>query len=451
MTTLPLLTGFGLCCLAAAPVASPASIPPAHEAAVAPAAGTTAQSPEKRSQGSRSSAARKAASGKGDPHPLYPALDLATIPWHTGEGGWGPRVVLEAPTPPDTVRNVTVRSRDEFNRAAAVPGTKITVAEGWAGNTMATIDANDIDVVIPAGVAIGAIELGNWPRKKPIARVRISGQGRMGQYRDFPLASDIILDGISINGDCAFGPGEKNQGLRVESTRIALLNARVISGGYAWLGSAKHVLIANSNLLHGAASRAQVGFPEGWGVRNSAGPVTIVDSHIQGTRYHNVRVHSSGGTGELLYVGRCTLVASAEARTAWLWNNLGHGAWAGQGAILENCEIYAYSGPDCVFTQEISAVNVTWSRVRNNKFFSGGKVDFSQRYLDAQAAAGAKGDHDWSQGNTFASMDRLPEWKGPGDPAEVPLPEGMTLIHGEAPCTGFQDDMGETKGKKKGK
>ena len=99
-------------------------------------------------------------------YPHYSALNLNDIPWHTAAGGWGPQVRLEAPALPVTTRSVTVNSRTEFNSAASVAGTRITVATGWPGNTVATINANDIDVIIPAGVAITARPHGQLPARR---------------------------------------------------------------------------------------------------------------------------------------------------------------------------------------------------------------------------------------------------------------------------------------------
>jgi hypothetical protein len=143
-----------------------------------------------------------------------------------------------------------------------------------------------------------------------------------------------------------------------------------------------------------------------------------------------------GGSGELLYVARSVLVGVAEGRTAWLWNNLNQGPWLGEGAILERSDIYSFSAPGCGLGNELNAANVTWSRVRNNRFFGGGGAIFTQGYLDAQANAGggAPANHDWSLGNTFAPLATLPPWGGPGDPTQVPLPSGLTLITGEGNC-----------------
>ena len=376
-------------------------------------------------------------SGGGGGGATIAGLDLTNIPWHNGSGPWGPRVPIQFPNLPVTTRSVNVSTPQQFNIEASVSGTEIVITSGWAGNINVAVGVSDIDVVIPAGVSIGAVEIGVFPRSSPVSRVRIRGPvpgthsgGRMGQYRDFNLATDITIDGIDMNGDSAFGGGETNQAFRATGTRLAVINARVIAAGYIWLGDASHVVIVNSNFYHGAATRAATGYAEGWGIRNTRGPVTIIDSRIEGTRYVNIRVQSVGGAAELLYVSNSVLVALHEGRTAWLWSNLGNGPWTGQGGIIEDSQIYTYSSGSCGLGQEIEAVNVT-----NNEFFGGGNAVFTQAYLNQEAANGAQpGDHDWTVGNTFSPLGALPAWGGPGDPRAVPLPGGLALSNGESPC-----------------
>jgi hypothetical protein len=369
------------------------------------------------------------------PYPLYDALDLSRVPWHNGAGAWGPQVQLQAPALPVTTRTVDVSSLQQFNRAASVSGTLINITRGWAGDTTATIDANDIDVVIPAGVAIGAVELGTWPRDTALARIRIRGDGRMGQYRDHASVSDVTIDGIDLNGDSGFDGAETDSAFRIASTRVAVLNVRATASAYVWLGDARQAVIANSNLFHGAATRDALGGDiGGWGIRNTGGPLTIVDSRIQGTRYNNLRTQPAGRGGDLLYVARTTFVNTAEGgRVAWLWDNLGNSRANGQGAIIEDSAIYSYGPPGCASYTDLRAPNVTYSRIRRNRFFSGGSINWSQAVLDSMEKLPA-GDHDWSVGNTFERLAALPDWGGPGDPTQIPLPRRLSFSLGAGAC-----------------
>ena len=74
----------------------------------------------------------------------------------------------------------------------------------------------------------------------------------MGQYRDYALVSDVVIDGIDLNGDSAFTGSEGLISFRANATRMAVLNSRVISQDATWLGSARHVVlqIVISTTLH---------------------------------------------------------------------------------------------------------------------------------------------------------------------------------------------------------
>ncbi len=272
--------------------------------------------------------------------------------------------------------------------------------------------------------------------------------GRMGQLRDFyniinsgVTVTDVVLDGVDMNADSGFGVGAgAYEQFRVSCARLAVLHCRVIAPGYTWLGGATHVVIADCNFYHGAATRAAVGYVEGWGIRNHAGPFVIIDSRIDGTRYHNLRPNSTGGTEELLYCARNTFVARCEGKTAWAWNNLALGDYTAQGAWFIDNDIYGYTAGGCTGQAEISVANVQYSRINDNRFYSSGGTSWTQGVLDGYTAGGGGGgaaDHA-NSGNSFAAWTVDPAWSGPGDPRDVPMIAGFgAVISGVGSCTGW--------------
>lgn len=353
------------------------------------------------------------------------AAQLALVPWNNAAGPWGPQARLQIPAQPVTTRTVNVTTLAQFNAAAAVAGTRVNITASWPSNTTAQITANDVEVVLPAGRWIGAIEVGPLYQAPARARVRISGGGRMGQYRDNGNTTDVTIDGVEMNGDSGYGGAETNQVFRTGATRIAVLNVKAISPWFVWLGNAKQAVIANSNLFHGATP--STGSEGGWGIRNAGGPLTILDSRIQGTRYNNLRMQP-GGVDDLLYVARTTFVNVVEGgRVAWLWDELGSGN--GEGAIIEDSRVY--SGPNCGYP-DLIAPRAQYSRVQRTQFF--GSV-FSQATLSGMRKL-TGGDHEWTVGNTFAPLAALPAWAGPGDPTTIPLPGNLPLaVRGSGACT----------------
>jgi hypothetical protein len=395
------------------------------------------------------------AGGSSDPYPLYTSFNRNDVPWHTASGAWGASVPIQAPTLPTTTRNVSVTSASQFETEAAVNGTRITITSGWSQLTNVAITGSDIDVIINPGVTIGAVQLGSYPYTDPMARIRLRGPtpgtksgGMMGQYRGYGLATDVVFDGINMNGASDFGggsglSGEDNQAFRPGGElRMAVMNCCVTAGGYLWLGgqgtAPSHVLIANCNMFHGAATRAAIGYPEGEGIRNHGGPLIIVDSRIQGTRYHGVRMHSEGNSGELFYMARSTLVSQNEGKLMWLWNTVPTGHTSlGQGAYIDNCDFYSYQNASCGSgPAEIDASDVQYSRIRNCRTYTAGTSTSSQSYFNSQAAAGggSPGNHDWSVNNSFASYSSYPAWSSVGDPTALTLPAGLTFADGEGTC-----------------
>ncbi len=407
-----------------------------------------------------------------DPLDVYPDLDLSTIPWHVGAGGWGDQVVLsQVAEPVITEAPASVDTRVAFNSAASVQGTQITITgAGWVSSAASgtSISAPDVLVIVEDTVTIdGQIEINNVPR------VRIRGEtlgaytgGLLGQIRSVGASvADLHIDGVGLNGAADYGTAaEENQALRLTATtRVAITNCRIISGAYTIVGDNTHLYFLGNSIYHGAASHDEVGQSEAWGIRNAGGPVTIFENDIRGTRYVQVRTHSlDSALGEVLYVGSNTLVALAEGRTAWFGPNLGNNTGIWDGAIFEDNQVYAYAmgntpTSNCTFGPEMSTFQCAYSRGRRNDFFGMGVVTWSQTYLDELESGGAShteygpnadppGDHDWSyaapdpDANTFTnSVGAFPAWGGAGDPSAL-LPAGLTLVDGQ--CDGACDGSG---------
>ena len=113
----------------------------------------------------------------------------------------------------------------------------------------------------------------------------------------------------------------------------------------------------------------------------------------------------------------------------------------GNGMVMEDCEIYAYSESEAACGgADIDVSNCFYSRVRRTTFYSGGPgnvCNWSQTFANSEAAAGgqgegALGDHDWDEGganaNTFLTLTALPSWGGPGDPRDIPQTAGEAVV-----------------------
>jgi len=377
-----------------------------------------------------------------DPYLWFPALDLNRIPWHVGAGGWGAQVPLQTPAAPTTTRQVTVHTSGNFGTEAAVAGSEITIGTGWPASTTVQINASDIDVIVPEGVSVGPILVSGTR-----ARVRVRGEvvgehsgGKVSQFRDNwdKSTTDVIVDGIDIDGS-GFTQGtlESHVNLRLNGTRVAVVNVRGLSSGMCMLGDSRHMVVAGCSFFHGAATRADNGHPEGWGIRQNAGPFVFFDSQIRGGRYHNIRMHANYEDGsELAWIADSDFVSLSEARVLNMWNHTTDATAVGTASIVDNCRIYTHSATGCGLPFNLIA-SCEYSRVRNCQFFgSGGLGVGSQSYLNTQAAAaqGTPGDHDWTVNNSFASYTAAPTWRGPGDPTAIVLPYSIAFQEGEGVC-----------------
>lgn len=391
---------------------------------------------------------RSGSAGSSNP---YAIADADLPPWHFGAGNYGPQVAITPPTLPVTSGNpVLVATVAEFESAATVSGRIIQFTASVAEDAILDFTADDLDIIVPSGIVVGGFE-GDQNR------IRIRGEtpgshsgGRCGQIR--VNGDDLCIDGLDINSSSNAG-SEAYQGFRLGGNRHGIYNCRAVAPAYMYQGGVVGLIIKSCNFYSGAWTRAQVmaasgdsGYDEGWNIRFTGGPLTIIDSDLRTTRFHVVRCHTvTGTTKELLFLKRDRLVGIAEKKTVWAWRDSDtNGDGPGEGFVMEDCEIYGHS--DCNENAEVSITNpngdpCAYSRVRNNDFFSSGNgADYSQAALDTQDAL--TGDHDWSVGNTFSAWTVYPSYdmNSTGDPEDIPLP-GLTnpLSYGEGSCVGFPD------------
>jgi hypothetical protein len=312
-----------------------------------------------------------------------------------------------------TTRTVNVASANELTSAAGVRGTRVVVTASFTGD--ACVDADDVDVVVGSGLSTGVLNLDCYPFDG-VDRLRISGGGRIEGISDPGFAAsgdlnDVILNGINIGAVDGISVGGGN--------RWAIVNTRVHAEGFAFLGHVNQLVIAGSSIFHGARTRADVGHPEGWGVRNRATTV-IFDSDIRGTRYGAVRVAppvGASGVGNA-WLSRNLVVESAEGAGGWCQQNLVDPG-TGASCIITNSDYYLTSAASCGVGPYHFGGDERYLRYTGNRYF--GKLTASQQQAQQSQHPG---DADMLTGNTFSPWQSPPGWRGAGDATLVPLPNG---------------------------
>lgn len=359
-----------------------------------------------------------------EPYPWYPALDLARIPFHTSAGPWGPRAAIAAPAPPFTTRSVRVKSAAEFAAEARIPQTLITVAAQFIGPVVVLGDVTDVDIVVPPGHRVAQLTIGRYSPPSTTQRVRVRGTtpgvhsgGLVGRLTigSMTAISDIIIDGVDLNGDDGNGGNLLWQFVR-PAERVAVVNIRGHGVGPASLelGSV-NVVIAGNRIMSGARPRDVNGYPEGWGIRGG-GRLVVYDNRIDGTRYHRVRVHPTAGPSQYVWVANNTFVDPHEARIFSVFESSGTAPYRSAGAWAVCNRVYAHS--KCM-TPSFDAMHSNYAMLTSNVFFG----SITQAVQRAQQAAHGPG-RDYLTGNTFSAWQAPPAWQAPGDPTTtVPLPQ----------------------------
>jgi len=358
-----------------------------------------------------------------EPYPWYPALDLARIPFHTGAGPWGPRAAIAAPAPPFTTRTVRVTSAAEFALEARVPQTRITLAAQYIGPVVVLGDVSDLDIVVPPGHRVAQLTIGRVSPPSTTHRVRVRGTtpgahsgGLIGRltFGSMAAISDIIIDGVDLNGDDGNGGNLLWDFVR-PAERVAVVNIRGHGVGPASLHpGGVNIVIAGNRIMSGARSREANGYPEAWGIRGGD-RLVVYDNRIDGTRYHRVRLHPLPGPPQYAWVANNTFVEPHEARIFSVFalpgapSNRFAGAWA----VCNR--VYAHS--TCM-SPSFDAMHANYAMLTSNVFFG----SITQAFQSAQQAAHGPG-RDYLTGNTFSAWQAPPAWQAPGDPTTtVPLP-----------------------------
>lgn len=370
-----------------------------------------------------------------DPYDWDDTLCLENIPFHTGSGAWGDQVQITAPAAPVITSTATASTRSELASAVGTSGAQITITGDWDDSSSeVVITQSDIEIIVPEGRTIGSLVMGSFGGAD-VNRVRVRGS-TLGEHSGGIVGkiwsntgSDIHIDGIDLNG--ADSIATDGQGIQTSDgdTRWAVTNTRIHAAGWCYLGSATHLVIAQTNCFHGARTRTQNGYAEGWGVRNGGGPIVIWGSRIEGTRYHNLRVQPQAATDgqDYLWVGNTYLVNAYESANGWVWANLGNGETA-EGTWFVDSFIFARYSSGCTPPGNFSAPNVAYTDIATTEFYSSNPTP--ENIYSSNAL------HSTANGNTFSAYEAPPAWGGPGDPTAIPLFGGLSPSLGEGSCTG---------------
>jgi hypothetical protein len=356
-----------------------------------------------------------------EPYPWFPALDMARIPFHAGSGDFGPQAVLSFPVAPVTTRSVTVHSAAELVSEALIPGTEIIIGTSFADQAVIFGDVTDLDIIVPRGRFTADIIFGSYSPQSTTARVRVRGPtplshsgGRVGSlvFSSDPT-SDVIIDGVDLNGEDQQGGGPLYYFSR-PTDRVAIVNVRGRATGFGSLHvETRDLVVAGSNILTGARTRSQNGIVEGWGMRGGD-RVVVFRNYMEGSRYHRVRVHPVDDTTQYTWIAENVFVDPNEARIVSAFDigastpgTLYDGIWA-------QCNlVYAHS--TCI-TPSFDAPSAAYAQFTHNALF--GSITQAQQTAVEDANPG----HDYLTETTFSPWESPPAYPSPGDPRDIPLP-----------------------------
>jgi hypothetical protein len=351
-----------------------------------------------------------------DPNPLYSALDMNTIPFHVGAGGWGAQLPFETATPPTITRSANASTLSELQTEMAIAGTRVTITANISSGQVAS-PANDVEVVLPNGLLVNGVTIGNFGTT--IAnRIRItkaSGDSIGGQWHLLTFTGDtgdnLIVDGIQISGDHAADPA-LYPAYTTGSNRVAILRNQIIGIHSCFGYGGTNYLLAGNSLRHNAGDVEGGGE---WGMRISGkGPHIVVDNDVRSTvtSYAPIRFHPSAGSGlHYCYAARNTTVNRQAGRVIDMEDVESSTSYANMdGGWILNNNFYVNGNVQHEMTRDIGGgATADYCRVNGNTVYG---------HTTGLTDGGAPDGDD--TGNTYnATAGSDPAWGAAGDPTGI--------------------------------
>lgn len=237
-----------------------------------------------------------------DPYAWYPALDLNTIPFHTGSGAWGAQRAINAPTAPAITTSADVATNGELATCIAVSGRRCTVTANLTSfDSYPTVTSiTDVEIVVPNGILINGMTLSYGATTDRLKITKASGDTIGGQIHGLGFyghTNDLIIDGIQASG----ATGTSGAMLFADAsdfTRVAIVNNQIICANYCSGYGGIDWVIAGNSIVHDANLTDNSG---DWGFRlgghaNESGPYVIFRNEVHGDRFPKFRFDPSSDT-----------------------------------------------------------------------------------------------------------------------------------------------------------
>jgi hypothetical protein len=344
------------------------------------------------------------------PYAQYPALDLNTIPFHTGSGAWGAQLAIQQPAMPTITSSARVASDSQLQACMAVAGRRCTITANIVPVTVT--NATDNEVVLPNGFLGTEVNFGGTIKRLRITKA--SGDTIGGQIHKLGITattwSDLIIDGIQMSGDTSGG----GMALYIGSPgdRAAIVNNRFKSETAVFGYGGRHIVVAGNSAQHDSNSTVNGG---DWGFRQGSGtgqygPYVYYQNDIRGAYYAPIRFHPVPANTTPYYAWvKSSNFVSTECRFVEM-----HGLGAEDDAypppdggwILDNT-LTCPTNPGTVgMAMDQAGV---YTRVNGNVIYGA--------TTGLRAGSASNGN---STGNTYTgTTPGLPAWAGAGDPTGI--------------------------------